>query len=35
MIGKNGVILNVFSTRKTAKGLRKAFHGVKPLILND
>ena len=32
MIGKSGVILNVFSTRKTAQGLRKAFHGVKTPI---
>ena len=35
MIGKNGVMLNVFSARKTVKGLRKAFCGVKHLIFND
>jgi hypothetical protein len=35
MIGKNGVILNVFSACKTAEGLRKAFCGVKPSIYID
>ncbi len=35
MIGKNGVILNVFSACKTERALRKSFCGVKPLIFND
>ncbi len=35
MFGKNGVILNAFSARKTIHGLRKAFCGVKSSIFKD
>lgn len=35
MFGKKGVILNVFSARKTVQGLRKAFCGVKSSIFKD